>query len=46
MLFRHFVSFFWTGYISFSRGSLDDRLEDASRDRRYAERVTTTVMAG
>ena len=23
MIFRHFISFFWTSYVSFSRGALD-----------------------
>lgn len=28
MLFRHFISFFWTSYVSFSRGALDDDRND------------------
>mmetsp|Transcript_1727 Transcript_1727/g.3804 ORF Transcript_1727/g.3804 Transcript_1727/m.3804 type:complete len:280 (-) Transcript_1727:2986-3825(-) len=28
MLFRHFVSFFWTAYVSFSRGALEDDEEE------------------
>ena len=28
MIFRHFISFFWTSYVSFSRGALDDDAKD------------------
>lgn len=28
MIFRHFISFFWTSYVSFSRGALDDNIID------------------
>ena len=30
MIFRHFISFFWTSYVSFSRGALDDDAKDAA----------------
>ena len=28
MIFRHFISFFWTSYVSFSRGALDGDRHD------------------
>ena len=32
MIFRHFISFFWTSYVSFSRGALDDDAKDAAME--------------
>jgi len=32
MIFRHFISFFWTSYVSFSRGALDDDAKDEAKE--------------
>ena len=29
--FRHIISFFWTAYVSFTRGSMDDDLSDEQK---------------
>eukprot|EP00980_Cylindrotheca_fusiformis_P026177 scaffold15497_cov117-Cylindrotheca_fusiformis.AAC.4 len=44
MPFRHLISFFWTGYISFSRGKFDEVEEEESNKVSSSDQVTATKL--
>ena len=46
MIFRHFISFFWTSYVSFSRGALDgDRSDTQEEELGNSGGVVAVVQA-